>query len=122
MLQQLWRHRQLGGQRKIQPKPCAALHVREKPHRRVRHPHLRAKFPVNLLLTLRKFSFCSHSVVPTFCCCSVVTVQHFNTVFLLTLENSTDLAAVSEFLDGQIRISVVLTLINTPPQVEVRDT
>jgi hypothetical protein len=42
----------------------------------------------SLLLTLRKFSFCSHSVVPTFYCCSVVTVQHFNTVFLLTLESS----------------------------------
>ncbi len=46
------------------------------------------EFPLVLLLTLRKFSFCSHSVVPTFCCCSVVTVQHFNTVFLLTFGNS----------------------------------
>ena len=58
------------------------------PVRRAKCTYSYDEFPVILLLTLRKFSFCSHSVVPTFCCCSVVTVQHFNTVFLLTLENS----------------------------------
>ena len=41
---------------------------------------------------LRKFSFCSQNVVHDFCCCSVVTVQHFNTSTLFSSSTSRKLS------------------------------
>jgi hypothetical protein len=40
------------------------------------------------IVTLENFPSVHLLLFTTFYCCSVVTVQHFNTVFLLTLESS----------------------------------